>query len=188
MDMQIFPPLQITWFGGWLLLLWLSLMVGLVLIFAPKNVRTRLLDRSKFTKSQKIFLIISKLFSLITLVLICLTPLTIGSVEFIIGIILFMLAIIGFVIAVINYVKTPLDEPVTRGIYKISRHPQETMLSFAILGACFAVSSWFILILFAVSRIFFHFRIVAEEQACLQQYGESYQEYLNKVPRYFLIF
>jgi protein-S-isoprenylcysteine O-methyltransferase Ste14 len=31
-------------------------------------------------------------------------------------------------------------------------------------------------------------RIVAEEKACLQQYGESYRSYMQRVPRYLLFF
>lgn len=83
---------------------------------------------------------------------------------------------------------TPLDEPVTRGLYKYSRNPQETMLSITFFGACFTVDSWFLTLFFGFSRIFNHFHILAQEKACLMEYGEDYQENMKNVPRYFLFF
>lgn len=154
----------------------------------PKKVRSRLLDRSNFTRDQKILTGISKLIVLIFQIIVILTPLTIGSIEFLIGIVLFAFGMIAEVIAVINFRMTPLNEPVTRGLYKISRNPQETMLSIAFFGICFAVGSWFLIIFFGISRIFNHFQILAQEQACLNEYGEAYQDYMKKVPRYFLFF
>jgi protein-S-isoprenylcysteine O-methyltransferase Ste14 len=35
---------------------------------------------------------------------------------------------------------------------------------------------------------FAHFRILAEEGTCLRQYGDSYRVYMERVPRYFLLF
>jgi protein-S-isoprenylcysteine O-methyltransferase Ste14 len=37
-----------------------------------------------------------------------------------------------------------------------------------------------------ISRLFQHLGILAEEEACLAQYGESYRAYVERVPRYFL--
>jgi len=39
-----------------------------------------------------------------------------------------------------------------------------------------------------ISRLFQHFGILAEEEACLGQYGDSYSSYVKRVPRYFLFF
>jgi hypothetical protein len=37
-----------------------------------------------------------------------------------------------------------------------------------------------------MSRRLEHFGIVADEEVCLNQYGESYRLYLEQVPRYFV--
>jgi protein-S-isoprenylcysteine O-methyltransferase Ste14 len=39
-----------------------------------------------------------------------------------------------------------------------------------------------------MSRLLQHFGILAEEEACLKQYGESYRVFMKRVPRYFLVF
>lgn len=44
------------------------------------------------------------------------------------------------------------------------------------------------MLLLAIMVLLMHNRIRAEEQACLMQYGESYRQYMQQTPRYFLFF
>ena len=53
---------------------------------------------------------------------------------------------------------------------------------------CLAIGSWLALSALLMSRVLQHFGILAEEEACLAQYGESYRAYMRAVPRYFLFF
>ena len=62
------------------------------------------------------------------------------------------------------------------------------MASVVLLGACIAIGSWTAVIALAVARILSHFGIVAEEEICLKQYGDSYRAYMQRVPRYFVFF
>ncbi len=39
-----------------------------------------------------------------------------------------------------------------------------------------------------VTQGLYHFRVLGEERACLSSYGESYQDFMARVPRYFLFF
>jgi len=100
---------------------------------------------------------------------------------------LFALGLAGFVIALFNFKNAPLDQPVTRGLYRISRHPQQLMFFISFLGICVAIGSWLALFIQIVSSLFLHSRILAEEKACLERYGDSYRDYMKRVPRYFLI-
>lgn len=99
-----------------------------------------------------------------------------------------MFGLIGLVKALFDFKNTPLDEPVTRGLYRVSRHPQIVMSSLVVLGACIAIGSWVSVLIWAAARLLAHFGILAEEQVCLKQYGEPYRAYLERVPRYFIIF
>lgn len=120
--------------------------------------------------------------------LIIFTPLKIGANVFVLGTALYGFGLAGFIIALFEFKNTPSDQPVTQGLYRISRNPQEFTFSIAFLGMCIAVGSWFALLLLAIARLLLHFRILAEEKACLERYGESYQAYMKRVPRYFLFF
>jgi protein-S-isoprenylcysteine O-methyltransferase Ste14 len=51
-----------------------------------------------------------------------------------------------------------------------------------------ATASWVILLVTVVVQILMHRTTLAEERFCLKKYGDSYREYMNRVPRYFLFF
>jgi protein-S-isoprenylcysteine O-methyltransferase Ste14 len=186
--MEFFPTLEIGWLNGWILLAFEFLIQGLLLLVFPKDVVSRLFDRSGWNVKQRAFLIIGKVFSLLTLVLVILTPLKIHSGVFILGLVLYAIGIIGLVVAMFNFKDTPLDQPVTKGVYKISRHPQITAQIIFLFGICLAIGSWVALFALLISKLLQHFSILAEEEVCLKQYGDSYRVFMERVPRYFLFF
>ena len=186
--MELFPSMEPTLLGGWIFLVILWLVPVITLVTVSKSMREKLTDRSNFNKKQKRILIISKLLALTEIVLITMTPLNYPSIDFNIGITLYVFGIIGLIVAIWNYVGTPLNEPVTKGIYRISRNPQEFMIGISCLGICFLVGSGIALLILLTAKVFTHFTIIAEEEACLRLYGKSYEEYMEKVPRYFIFF
>lgn len=149
-EMELMPELRLGWLNGWLFLVFQALITWTLLAIVPRNVFKRLIDRSGFSKSQKILLVTSKIIAVCDIVLITLTPLKIGSILFTIGAILLLFGLTGLTIAVFNFKNTHLDQPITSGIYKISRHPQNLMQAVSTLGTCIAIGSWialFVLIL-----------------------------------------
>ena len=186
--MELWPELKLGWLNGWVLLAIEFAIQGFLLLVFPKDVTSRLFDRSGWSEKQKTFTVLGKLFSLLCLVLIVLTPLKFNTALFWVGVILFGTGILGLVVSMINFIDTPMDRPVTRGAYKISRHPQIVSLFFIFMGICLAIGSWSSLIALLLSKVLQHYGILAEEEVCLAQYGESYREYLEVVPRYFVFF
>ena len=182
--MEWFPRLGIGWLNGWILLAFEVSIQGSLLLLFPKDVVSRLFDRSGWSDKQKVFTILGKLFSLVCLILIILTPLKINSPVFIVGLIVYAIGLTGLVVAMLNYKDTPPDQPVTKGVYKLSRHPQIVALFILFLGMCIAIGSWPALLALAISRLLQHLGILAEEEVCLKQYGESCRAYMNRVPRY----
>ena len=186
--MELFPSLDFGLFNGWILIVLFFVAYGIMLIFFPKNVVARLYDRSRQRKHQ----VPGRLFGVILIlswfILVSLTPLKIGDVVFVIGISIYSLGLIGFVIAIDNFKNTPVDQPVTSGLYRISRHPQQLTASVSFLGISIATGSWPAFAFMILGVIGAHNKILAEEQACLEQYGESYKNYMERIPRYFLFF
>jgi protein-S-isoprenylcysteine O-methyltransferase Ste14 len=183
--MEIFPRLEIGLFNGWILLVIEFIIQGSLLLAFPKDVVSRLFERSGWNKKQRFFTVLGKLFSLICLILIVLTSLKVNTWIFIAGLLLYVIGIVGLVFAMINFKNTPLIQPVTRGIYRFSRHPQIVSLFFVFLGICLTINSWPALFALLLSKLFQHFGILAEEEVCLKQYGEPYRIFMERVPRYF---
>jgi protein-S-isoprenylcysteine O-methyltransferase Ste14 len=186
--MELIPAFEISWLNGWILLAFEFLIQGGLLLIFPKDVVSRLFDRSGWSVKQRGFLIVGKVFSLACLILIIFTPLKISSSIFIVGLILYAIGLSGLVVAMLNFKDTPLNQPVTKGIYKISRHPQIVALFVIFLGVCIAIDSWVALFMLVMSRYLQHFSILAEEEVCLRRYGESYRAFMKRAPRYFLFF
>jgi protein-S-isoprenylcysteine O-methyltransferase Ste14 len=187
-SMELFPNLEFGLFNGWILIVLFFLVYGIMLIVFPKNAVARLYDRSGQRKYQVLRRLFGLILVLVWYILVILTPLKTGDVVFVIGISIYSLGLIGFVIALINFKNTPVDQPVTSGLYRISRHPQQLTASVSFLGIGIAIGSWLAFVFIILGVIGAHYKILAEEEACLEQYGESYKNYMERIPRYFLFF
>jgi len=186
--MELFPTLEVDWLNGWIFTAIFYSIFGILLKILPKEVVARLYDDEGWTKLQKISAKMSKIFGVLIIILMTFTPLKIESLEFIIGVIIFTIGSIGFVVAILNFTNSPLDKPITLGLYKISRNPQMVMLTFVGIGSSIVIGSYIAIILLMIGKFFSHFRILGEEKRLLEQYGDSYKDYMKKVPRYFLCF
>ena len=186
--MEIFPDLEFGLFNGWLLAAIFYLVFGILLVLFPKRVVTRLYDRSGRRDGGVVGRVLGLLLILVWLVLVILTSLRHGDVMLAVGLAFYACGLTGFVVALFNYANTPTDQPATAGLYHISRHPQQIMISLSFLGISIAIGSWIALILIGIAIIAAHNKVLAEEEACLQMYGESYRDYMERVPRYFLFF
>jgi len=184
--MELFPTLELGWLNGWVLVCLLYLTYIIALIVFPKDVVDRLYDKSGRSKRHIVTIYAGSFLAFVFFGLIILTPLKTGSAVFIPGIILYTLGSTGFAVALFNFKSAPPDQPITSGLYKISRHPQQLMFFVTFIGICIAIGSWLALFTQIVSSLFLHSRILAEEKACLKQYGNSYSSYMKHVPRYFL--
>ena len=186
--MELLPALQIGWLNGWVLLVVLYSIFGLLLLVFPKEVVGRLYDRSGWSRRQRVLILIGKLIALVWFPLVIFTPLKIGSPVFVLGIVIFALGLAGFVVALFNFRNTPLNQPVTRGLYRVSRNPQQFTLLVSATGISIAIGSWLALMMLLLGLVFTHLKILAEEGSCLRQYGDSYRAYMERVPRYLLFF
>jgi protein-S-isoprenylcysteine O-methyltransferase Ste14 len=186
--MELLPRMEIGFFNGWLLIAFFYLVFGIMLIIFPKAVVARLYDRSGQRGIQMGRRVFGMLLIFLWMFLSIITPLTDDNAVLVLGIIIYTLGLIGMVVALIDYKNTPIDQLVTKGLYKISRHPQQVTISASFLGVSIAMGSWLALGLIIVGLTMAHPKILAEEEDCLERYGESYQKYMERVPRYFLFF
>jgi protein-S-isoprenylcysteine O-methyltransferase Ste14 len=184
--MELFPTLKFGWINGWLMLAAFYLVFGIMLLIFPRSVVKRLYDVSGWSRQQRVMNSIGKPFALAAMVLVIFTPLKVGQPVFVVGGVVFALGFAGMISALIAFQRTPLAQPVTEGLYRISRNPQWVSLFLLMLGTSIAIGSWTVLLLLLVATAFYHFRILGEERACAERYGEPYREFLKQVPRYFL--
>jgi len=184
--MEWWPELRFGWPNGWLFALALGLTDAVLFIGFPQEVVRRLFDRSGWSQQQIRFTAIGKLAALGCLLLLVFSPLRLDSFVFLAGVVVGLLGLVGLAGSLFDFRQTPLDEPVVSGSYGYSRNPQIISATLVLLGGCLAVGSWPALILLTLGRISGHYGLLAEEDACLRAYGDSYADYMARVPRYLL--
>lgn len=184
--MTLFSPLEIGWLNGWIPGTLFYLVFFILLKIFPKATVARLYDNSGWTLDEARPAKIGLPFALAALLLLPFTPLKINQSVFWVGLILYLTGFAGFVSSLITFNITPLGEPVTSGLYKFSRNPQWVAFAITLIGISLMVGSWTIMALVSVRIIMNHFRILGEEKALAEEYGQSYLGYKESVPRYLI--
>ena len=111
-------------------------------------------------------------------------PFKLGTIWFATGLIIFLLGLIVNTIASVNFATTPMNEPVTRGVYRYSRHPIYVALFLIYLSVSIASASWVFLLFTVLLVVQVSFSATEEERYCLWKYGDAYREYMNRTPRW----
>lgn len=111
-------------------------------------------------------------------------PLEPGTFFFYAGSLLYILGMLVVIMALLSFHTTPVDKPVTKGVYRFSRNPMYLGLFLIFIGIGIACVSWLFLLLAAVFISLSSTSVVLEERFCLQKYGSAYREYMNRIPRW----
>jgi protein-S-isoprenylcysteine O-methyltransferase Ste14 len=109
-------------------------------------------------------------------------PLRTGTAWLYAGLPIFVLSIVMTIMINISFSTSPVDKPVTKGFYRISRHPIYLSAALMFLGIGIACASWVLLLCAVLWIVFFHIVIPAEERLLTDQYGDDYRKYMNKTP------
>jgi protein-S-isoprenylcysteine O-methyltransferase Ste14 len=111
-------------------------------------------------------------------------PLELGTGWFYAGLFVYVMSIIFGFIAMINFAEAPLDKPATKGVYTISRNPIYFSMFLIFVGISLVCVSWLFLLLTMIWFILADRVVIPEERLCLETYGDSYREYMNRTPRW----
>ncbi len=189
--MSVIPVFQIGVWNAWIL----QLLV-FVITFTPnfflseggKRSIKRLQSFATSTRTEKIlawsthlviwpFVIIYSIF----------LPLKLGTAWLYVGLLIFILGLAMQVMVTVSAANTPPDELVTRGPYRILRHPIYFGSFLTLVGMGIASASWVVLLCALLWIAFFCIVVPAEERFCLEKYGDAYREYMNRTPRWIAI-
>jgi protein-S-isoprenylcysteine O-methyltransferase Ste14 len=113
-------------------------------------------------------------------------PIKLGTMWFYAGLPIALLGLVGTILVLVDWAYTPAGEPITRGIYRYSRHPMYVTMILVLLGVSIISASWVFLLftiiaLVGLTRPYF---VKIEEAQCLGHYGAAYREYMNRTPRW----
>jgi len=145
---------------------------------APKN------ELDNLGKNEKRIFIFSKLVFFCAVIYSIFLPLELGRIWFYVGLPITLIGLATFTIVMVNFATTPYAEPITKGLYRYSRHPMYISSSIFLLGVGIASASWLFLLLSILFSISHFMNAIPEERFCLKQYGKAYEDYMKKTPKY----
>ena len=183
--MSLIPAFEIGVWNVWIFMV--CSIISVIFLFMPLVARGQkegTAFTAYFSKMQKNAFSTTQLIYFILIIYSIFVPLKLGTVWFYVGLPVFLVGLIPYAILAVNFVTTPLDKPVTRGIYRYSRHPMYVTGFLMLLGEGIASASWIFLLLFVVNIILPSLFVETEERYCIEKYGEAYREYMNRTPRW----
>ena len=191
--MSLVPEFELGLWNAWVLVLLMFLIImGLSplvirLFFGStksKESSKRHSARPKLSEREKKLDHLSTITLLALLVYSVVLPLDLGTGWFYAGLFVYVISLIFGFIALINFALAPLDKPATKGVYTISRNPMYFSMFLIFIAISVSCVSWFFLLLTMIWLILADRGVVAEERLCLETYGDSYREYMNRTPRW----
>jgi protein-S-isoprenylcysteine O-methyltransferase Ste14 len=100
------------------------------------------------------------------------------------GLIIYIFGAVFTIITIQNFATTPKDKVITKGLYRFTRNPMYVGLVLLQIGIGIACSSWLYLLLTLTLMILLNANTSAEERYCFHLYGDEYQKYKVKTPRW----
>jgi protein-S-isoprenylcysteine O-methyltransferase Ste14 len=183
--MQLVPVFKIGILNAWIFVAcFLLLPYSIMLINKEAYKKLGNPPDMKLNKREKVIGYIASIIIYIAFLYSIFLPFKLGTAWFYIGLFIFLLAVVVLVTAGINFITTPIDRPVTKGIYGYSRHPLYLSNLLALIGIGIATASWIILLAVIIFLILANIVVNPEERYCKERYGNAYKEYLSKTPRW----
>jgi protein-S-isoprenylcysteine O-methyltransferase Ste14 len=186
--MSLMPAFEIGTWNAWIF------MVLLFLSFIPMQMMKKEAQNKfnagwaskKWSKTGRLSALSTHIVILpLTLIYSIFLPLKVGTVWFYVGLFICLVALSIYYMAMINIARTQIvNEPVTKGAYRFSRHPIYLGGFLLFLGIGIACASW-LFILFALAWItLWLIAVPSEENNVIEKYGDAYREYMNRTPRW----
>jgi len=138
----------------------------------------------KLSRAYKIISFLSMPLWLLAITYSVFLPLKLGTLWFAIGLVIYLLGLVMSISATIKFATTPINEPITKGAYRYSRHPLYTALVLIYLSVGIASASWIFLVVVIMWGVLLNISVADEERYCLEKYGPAYHEYMNGTPRW----
>ena len=180
--MSLIPAFEIGLWNSWifiipLLIYWFS---GIKFLFSkrmPENTPPEKKSDKILSKILVLVMFGSFFYSIFL-------PLELGSIWLYIGILVYIIGIILITISMISFATTPLNEPVTKGIYRFSRNPMFIGFFLVYAGIAFASVSWIYFVITIMFILIVNYISPFEEEVTLKKYGKTYKKYLEKTPKW----
>ena len=187
--MELLPDFSIGLWNAWIIMVIAFAAMFAPFVFGGEVAEQRMADEPDFgdspARAKAGVVITHGILMPFTLIYSIFVPLALGTPWLFVGLVVSGLAIAMALAASVTFITAPLDEPLTTGVYAISRHPMYVSGAVLYAGVGLAGTSWVFLVCAAINIIAYAGVIPTEEQVMLGKYGSAYRDYMESTPRWF---
>ena len=178
--MLLIPAFEIGVWNGWIFTAFTVFHIFLVSMVVRKDIGKKM-DHGK--EEQKKLTMASLLWFVLLLYSIFL-PLKLGTAWFYSGVAVYLIGTVFLTLFFVDVAATPAGEPFTRGIYRYSRNPMYVGMILQFIGIGITTASWLFLLIALATIIPMWLIVTIEERSCLEKFGSTYREYMERTPRW----
>ena len=183
--MSLLPAFEIGLWNAWIFMIWLVIQaLGIRLVSKELYLRMGEPPDMKATYGHIIVSYISTPLWLLTTAYSIFLPLQLHTIWLYIGIVVLWLSLIMNIFATFDFAETPMNKPVTKGIFRYSRHPGYVVILLTYLSIGITSASWIFLLAVIIWAVLLSLTVTDEERYCLEKYGDTYRDYMNRTPRW----
>jgi len=181
--MQLIPAFKIGVANAWIFSVIFLVLPFLIMLF-NKETYSRGSNPPGMSSREKAISYIATIIIYIAYLYSIFLPFKLWTAWFYTGLVIFLSALFILITALINFMTTPKDKPVTKGMYRFSRHPLYFSNFLSLIAIGIAAASWVIMLAAIIFFILMHIDTGPEERWCKEKYGNAYKEYFNKTPKW----
>jgi protein-S-isoprenylcysteine O-methyltransferase Ste14 len=181
---SLVPAFEIGVWNAWIFMVYYILGIPLIRLINKGSVEKNDVAAPAYKGTEDKIVKFYQLCYVLLLIYSVFLPLRLGTTWLYIGLAICLLGLITLTITMVHFATTPLDELVSKGLYRYSRHPIYLTQFLMFIGVGIASASWVFLLLSILRTIASFMLLAPEERFCLQKYGDAYHEYMNRTPRW----
>ena len=184
--MSLVPAFEMGVWNAWIFMMW-PWVAMLAVRLVGLDVYRRASGLSSEMKTSRRYRVVSYVSMVVETMAVAYSiflPLKLGTIWFYAGLAIFLTGLVVLTAATVNFATTPMDVPITRGIYHYSRHPLYLASLLIYFSVGIASASWVFLLVFVVQLVSIRIAAVGEERYCLEKYGDAYREYIDGTSRW----
>lgn len=186
--MSIVPAFEIGLWNAWIFTVILFAVAFLPSAIGSDTVEKRMAGEPSGSEQKRVTrmanLITHVIIMPFTLIYSIFLPIQLGTWWLYSGLLIYLLGIVMVLMYSISFASAPVGEPLSKGVYAVSRHPAYVGFFLAYAGIGVACASWVFLLCALIWIGSWQFGVVEEERMLLEKYGEAYRQYMNRTPRW----
>jgi protein-S-isoprenylcysteine O-methyltransferase Ste14 len=186
--MSLVPAFEIGVWNAWIfiLLLFLTYIPGQIINKEALNIVNEGWASEQWSKANRILANAThNVIIPVAIIYSVFLPLKLGTVWFYVGLPFCLPGLYINLMAGINIATIPFNkEPITKVIYRFSRHPAYFGGFLLFFGIGIISASWVYILLALAWIIMWYIIVPSEERSLVKKYGDAYRKYMGRTPRW----